>query len=87
MNTWIWIGCLAVFFVSLGFEEKKWAGWTGAISGLLIAVFIFISAAKSEKRPIVVKAKVHPRIDTIITIKNNVPDTTYVYTFIKEDKK
>ena len=85
MNTWIWIVCLVVFFISLGFKERKWAEWTGTISGLLIAVLIFISAAMSDKRPIVVKTKARPQIDTIISIKNNVP--IYGYTFIKEDKK
>jgi hypothetical protein len=37
------------------------------------------------KQPKTIETTHPPHIDTVITIKNNVSDTTYVYTFIKKE--
>ena len=86
---------LNLFFVSvLGlvvavifFTEEDWAVWVGSICAVVAITCSFFWIAQYEKKPIKVHTKQQPQIDTIIEIRNKIPDTTYVYIFHKEDKK
>lgn len=84
-----------LFFVSVGglivaatfFTEEDWSVWVGCICAVVAIICIFVGMAQDDKKPIKVHTKQQPQIDTIIEIRNRIPDTTYVYIFTKEDKK
>ena len=69
---------VAVFFI-----EEDWSGWIGGICTVVAIICIFVGIAQNEKKPTKVHTKQQPQIDTIIEIRNKIPDTTYVYIFIK----
>ena len=73
-------------FVAAIFCTEDWSGWVGGICAVVLISCIFFSIAQDEKQPIKVHTKQQPQIDTIIEIRNNIPDTTYVYIFHKEEK-
>lgn len=75
------------FMISIINAEKDWATWTaiGSIVGLWLC--FTISFVTEPKRPKTIKTTCPPQIDTIITIKNKVSDTIYVYTFIQKGKE
>lgn len=88
---------MILFLVSVGgfivtaifFSEEDWSVWVGCICAVVAIICIFVGIAQDEKKPIKVHAKQQPQIDTIIEIRNRIPDTTYVYIFTKtkEDEK
>ena len=89
---------LNLFFVSvLGlivavifFTEEDWSVWVGGICAVVAIISsISLCIVQDEKKTIKVHTRQQPQIDTIIEIRNKIPDTTYVYIFTKtkEDKQ
>lgn len=83
------IGIIAiiVLIVSLPLYDmgEDWAEWTGLVSGFVFLICLMCGVIMEDKQPKSIETKHPPQIDTIITIKNHVPDTTYVYTFIEKE--
>jgi len=73
-------------FALIGSDEK-WAPWVGSISAAILITGIFFGGYKDEQKPKEIRTKQPPQIDTIIEIRNSIPDTSYVYRFYKEDKR
>ena len=82
------VGIIAfvVLTVSVFNAEKDWSAWTGVWSGFILVICLIFGSAMEDKQPKAIETTHPPKIDTIITIKNHVPDTTYVYTFIEKEK-
>ena len=76
---------LVVLIVSLLNMGEDWAVWTGLGSGSVFLICLICGVTMEAKQPKTIETTHPPQIDTIITIKNHIPDTTYVYTFIKKE--
>lgn len=76
-----------VLVISVFNAEEDWAVWTGLSSGAGLLICIMCGVAMEDKQPKTIETIRPPQIDTIITIKNQDSDTTYVYTFIKKEKE
>lgn len=76
---------LVVLMVSLFNMGEDWAEWTGLGSGSVFLICLMCGVATEPKQPKTIETTHPPQIDTIITIKNQVSDTIYVYTFIKKE--
>ena len=80
------VSVVGLFVAAISCNED-WSGWVGGICAVVAITCLFFGIAQDEKKPIRVHTKQQPQIDTIIEIRNKIPDTTYVYIFHKEDKK
>lgn len=69
--------------VAVIFSEEDWSGWVGCICAVVAINCLIFGIVSDGKKPIKVHTKLQPQIDTIIEIRNKIPDTTYVYIFTK----
>lgn len=69
--------------VAVIFSEEDWSGWVGCICAVVAINCLIFGIVQDVKKPIKVHTKQQPQIDTIIEIRNKIPDTTYVYIFTK----
>ena len=77
------ISIIGFIVAAVAFPEEDWSVWGGCICVVVAISCIFFGIAQGEKKPIRVHTKQQPQIDTIIEIRNKIPDTTYVYIFTK----
>lgn len=78
------IVAFVVLMFSIFNAEEDLFVWTSIGSAAVLLICAIVGVATEPKQPKTIETKHPPQIDTIITIKNHVPDTTYVYTFIKK---
>jgi len=81
------VGVAGLFVVTVFFADEDWSVWVELPCALLAIITMLIGIATEDKKPRVVHTKTPPQIDTVITIRSRIPDTTYIYTFSKEEQK
>lgn len=74
-----------VFIISVYYAEKDWSTWVGIGSFAALWFCCIVGFVTEPKQSKTIETTHPPQIDTIITIKNHIPDTTYVYTFIEKE--
>ena len=76
-------GCLITAAVHYGQDNNLGSAWGCAITSILclIALGAFIAAGQDLQKRTPIKSTTPPQVDTLITIKNGVADTTYYYNF------
>jgi hypothetical protein len=79
------IVAFVVLMISVFNSEEDWSVWPGLGSAAVLFICVVCGVAMESKQPKTIETTHPPQIDTVITIKNNVSDTTYVYTFIKKE--
>ena len=82
-----WVSVVGIITTAIFFDEEDWSIWVMCICAMVAISCIFFGMVQDEKKPIKVHTKQQPQIDTIIEIRNSIPDTSYVYIFYKENKK
>lgn len=82
-----WVSVIGLIVAAVFFIDEDWSVWVGGICAVVAISCIIFGMAQDEKKPIKVHTKQQPQIDTIIEIRNRIPDTTYVYIFTKKNKK
>lgn len=83
------ISAVSLVVAAACYAEEDWSVWVGGICAVVAISCIIFGIAQDAKKPIRVHTKQQPQIDTIVEIRNRIPDTTYVYIFTKtkEEKK
>lgn len=81
------VGMLAfvVLMFSIFNAEEDLFAWISIGSAAVLLICVIGGVVTEPKRPKAIETTHPPHIDTVITIKNNVSDTTYVYTFIEKE--
>ena len=81
------VSVIGLIVAVIFFSEEDWSAWVMGICAVVAIISCISLCIAQDKKPIKVHTKQQPQIDTIIEIRNKIPDTTYVYIFHKEDKK
>lgn len=81
------VSTLGLIAAAIFFTEEDWGMWVGCICAVVAISCVFLWMYEEEQKPKEIRTKQPPQIDTIIEIRNSIPDTTYVYIFYKEDEK
>jgi len=82
-----WVSVVGIITTAIFFDEEDWSIWVMCICAVVAISCIFFGMYEDEQKPKEIRTEQPPQIDTIIEIRNSVPDTTYVYIFYKENKK
>lgn len=80
-------GCLITAAFHYCEKDEQGSAWACGVFGIVCLIFVACLAAAGQdlQKRTPIKSTTPPKVDTLITIKNGVADTTYFYNF--NDKK
>lgn len=79
----LFAGCLITAAIHYSEKDEPGATWGYGVFGILCLIVVGCLAAAGQdlQKRTPIKSTTPPKVDTLITIKNGVADTTYFYDF------